>query len=189
MCVCVRERTLPLWNAVQADIVVRVICHLKWGLWTMLSLHSWLLNCVEHSVDGVITDDGSPSLSGPAWVAGALGSVLLCWLPAPWWPGAQGPRDKCLQEAFKGRPVEQNQQRTRKAREIDLLQVIHYPWDSTPENCILNLGKLKGKTVFSLRTLYQDQANNNAVVRGLPVGSSHDPSLFCLHPKQTSGGK
>lgn len=154
----------------------------------MLGLHDWVLT--KRSVDGVTTDDGFPFLFGPAWVAGAFDSVLLCWLPAPWWPGAQGPWDKRLQEAFKGRPVVQNQQRMGKAREIDLLlQVIHYPWDSTPENCILNLGKLKGKTVFSLRTLYQDQANNNTVVWGLPVGASHDPFLFCLHPKQTSEGE
>lgn len=116
------------------------------------------------------------------WFCVALltASSLMAW--------RQGPRDKCSQEAFKGRPVEQNQQRTGKAREIDLLQVIHSPWDFTPENCILNLGELKGKTVFSLRILYQDQANNNAVVRGLPVGARHNPFLFCLHPKQTSEG-
>lgn len=30
------------------------------------------------SVDGVTTDDGSPFLFGPVWVAGAFGSVLLC---------------------------------------------------------------------------------------------------------------
>lgn len=115
----------------------------------------------DHSLTGVITGDGFLLLFGPVWVAGAFDFVWLCSLPAPSWPGAQGPRDKRLQEGFQDRPAKQNQQWKGKAGETDLLQVLFPPWDSTPENSILNLGKLKRKVLFSLRTLYQDEASNN----------------------------
>jgi hypothetical protein len=38
---------------------------------------------MEHSVDGVMTDDGFLLPFGLVWVAGAFGFVLLCCLPAP----------------------------------------------------------------------------------------------------------
>lgn len=74
-------------------------------------------------------------------------------------------------------------------RERDLPQVLYSPWDSTLGNFILNLGKLKRKTVFSLRTLYQDQANNNSESLGLQEGFSHDafPLLPAHRPDFTEG--
>lgn len=141
---------------------------------------------VEHSVGGLMMDDGFPLPFGLVWGAGAFGFVLLCSLPAPEWPGAQGPRDRRWQEAFKGR-VREEEQRRRQTRRGSLPP---HPRGSTPGNFILNLGKRKRKTVFSLRTLYQDQANNNSVILGLQAGFRPGgvfPLLSAYQPDFTKG--
>lgn len=136
-----------------------------------------------------MTDDGFPLPFGLAWGAGAFGFVLLCSLPAPEWPGVQGPRDSAgrrpLRAVLSSRVSEEEQRRRQTDRRSSL-----FPRGSTPGNFILNLSKLKRKTAFPLRTLYQDQDNNNSVILGLQAGfrpSGVFPLLSAYQPDFTKG--